>query len=64
LTAASKTLLYKTPKLNRKITKRKPKPWMSNDISLLKREVRKLGRRIQIAIYYKLSQMVNENLTE
>ena len=48
LTAASKTLLFKSPIYNHKISKRKPKPWMSNDITLLKREVRKLGRRIQI----------------
>ena len=36
LTAASKTLLFKSPIYNQKISKRKPKPWMSNDITLLK----------------------------
>ena len=47
--AASKTLLFKSPINMNKQRKSKPKrkPWMTNDISQLKREVQRLGRKVQ-----------------
>ena len=45
--AASKTLQFKAPLKKQLKIKRKHKPWMSNDLHSLKREVRRIGRKLQ-----------------
>ena len=45
--AAFKTLVYKKSGRGKMIRKHKSKPWLSNDLRLIRKEVRNLGRKVR-----------------